>query len=68
MLYKALKSFAGVESMCAGDVKAIADASLAADLMNAGYIICLEDEQTAKPAKRTAAVKKTAAKGVKKNG
>ena len=68
MRYKALKSFAGIVSACAGDVFEIADTSLAADLTNAGYIICLEDEQTAKPVKRTAAVKKTSAKGAKKNG
>ena len=68
MRYKALKPFAGIVSACAGDVFEIKDTSLAADLMNAGYVICLEDEQAEKPVKKTATVKKTAAKGAKKNG
>ena len=66
MRYKALKPFAGIVSACAGDVFEIAETSLATDLMNAGYVICIEDELTPR-VKRTAAVKKTSARG-KKNG
>ena len=67
MRYKALKSFCGIVSACAGDTFAIADASLANDLMRAGHIICIEDELTPR-VKRTAAVKKTATRGKKTNG
>ena len=67
MRYKALKPFAGIVSACAGDVFTIADTSLAADLMNAGYIICVEDEMKPREKKTAAVVKKTT-RGKKTNG
>ena len=38
MLYKALVSFCGVESMAMGEVKDIKDDLIAKDLLKAGYI------------------------------
>lgn len=38
MMYKALLSFTGLVSMAMGDVKEISDASIAKDLLKAGYI------------------------------
>lgn len=64
MRYKALKSFCGIISACAGDVFEISDTSLAADLCNAGYIICVED---VKAEKKTAVIKKST-RGKKANG
>lgn len=60
MLYRALKGFAGVAiSMAQGAVGEIADGTLAADLINAGYIEPLETET---PAEEPKAVKKATAK------
>lgn len=37
-MYRALKTFSGKVSMRKGEVKAITDKKVAADLINAGYI------------------------------
>lgn len=39
LMYKAIKSFSGVISMGVGDAREIDDASIATDLLKAGYII-----------------------------
>lgn len=44
-MYKALKSFSGAETMRRGEVKAITDKKVIADLLRAGYI-----EEVKKPA------------------
>ena len=53
MLYRALKSFVGLESMRRGEVKDITDADIIKDLLKAGYIEAVEDKKpaTSKPSK-----------------
>lgn len=52
MLYKALKSFVGLESMRRGEVKEINNADIVKDLLQAGYIEAVEDKKPAsKPSK-----------------
>lgn len=50
-MYKALKSFSGKISMRKGEVRAITDISVVADLTRAGYI---EEIKPEKPQKKTA--------------
>lgn len=76
MLYKAKLSFSGKFSMAKGDIRAIPDATIANDLLSAGYIEAVEtvkvekakkvnevekNEVTEKP-KKTSSKKKTKAK------
>jgi len=49
-MYKALKTFSGVVSMKRGEVKAIADKAVIADLTRAGYIEKVKPAE--KPAKK----------------
>ena len=49
MLVKAIESFAGKISMCAGEVREIADHAIAEDLLNAGYIEEVKAKAEAKP-------------------
>lgn len=59
MLVKAIESFAGKVSMTVGEVREIADAALAKDLLNAGYIEEAQPEaEEEKPAARKKAAKK----------
>ena len=52
MKYKAKVNFSGIKlSMCVGEVKDIADANIAKDLLRAGYI------EEIKPAEKAKAVK-----------
>lgn len=51
-MYRALKSFSGVISMRKGEVKAITDKAVVADLTRAGYIEAIEAEK--KPQKKAA--------------
>ena len=44
MKVKALKSFTGAVSMSVGEVRNITDKVIANDLVNAGYVECLESE------------------------
>lgn len=46
-MYKALKSFSGVISMRKGEVKAITDKAVIADLTKAGYIEEVKAEKKA---------------------
>lgn len=75
MLYKALVSFSGILQMRKGEVKAITDKEVIADLTRAGYIVEAKAEKpkakpeppkkttTAKPkAKKTQPKKKSTAK------
>ncbi len=69
MLYRALKSFAGIAiSMAAGAVGEIPDRALADDLINAGYIEpaepMIEEPNIEEPIEKAPA-KKTAKKGGK---
>ena len=54
MVYKALTSFAGVISMCTGEVTTIEDEAVAKDLLQAGYIEPVKSE--AKADKKTEAI------------
>lgn len=47
-MYKALKSFSGKISMKKGEVKAITDKAVIADLTRAGYIEKVEKKKPAK--------------------
>jgi hypothetical protein len=49
MVYKALTSFAGVISMCTGEVTTIEDEAVAKDLLQAGYIELVKSEAKAEP-------------------
>ena len=61
-MYKALKSFSGKISMRKGEVRAITDKAVVADLIRAGYI-----EEVKKPkAEKTEQVKKPQKKTAKK--
>lgn len=63
-MYKALKSFGGKISMRKGEVKAITDKTVVADLIRAGYI---EEVKTEKPkAERTEQTKEPQKKTAKK--
>lgn len=65
MLYRALKSFAGIAiSMAAGAVGEIPDRALADDLINAGYIEPAEPMIIEEPIEKAPA-KKTTKKGGK---
>lgn len=67
MVYKALISFSGVVSMSKGDVKEIADNSIAKDLLKAGYIAEAKPAEKAKEAEKPEKVeaKKTTTKTTK---
>lgn len=64
-MYKALISFSGVISMHKGEVKAITDKAVIADLVSAGYIEPLEKKKKPKP-QAEAKPKKAAPKKAKK--
>lgn len=49
MMYRALKSFCGNVTMRRGEVKAITDKNVVADLLRAGYIV---EVKTEKPQKK----------------
>ena len=73
MAYKATISFSGRKiSMKKGDVRDITDEALAKDLLNAGYVIELEDKkpQASKPeaSKPKTSSKKSSKKDEKKDG
>ena len=73
MAYKATISFSGRKiSMKKGDVRDITDEALAKDLLNAGYVIELDESkpQESKPvdSKPKTSSKKTAKKAVKEVG
>lgn len=73
MAYKATISFSGRKiSMKKGDVRDITDEALAKDLLNAGYVIELEEKKPleSKPeaSKPKTSSKKTAKKAVKEDG
>ena len=54
MAYKATISFAGRKiSMKRGEVKDITDQALVKDLLNAGYVIELEESKPKTPAKKS---------------
>lgn len=55
-MYKAKVNFSGIVSMNAGDIADIADASIAKDLLKAGYI------EEVKPAEKVKTVKATSNK------
>jgi hypothetical protein len=71
-MYKALISFSGLVSMAEGDVRDITDEALAKDLLNAGYVIELEEskplESKPEASKPKTSSKKTAKKAVKEVG
>ena len=58
MMYKALVSFSGAVSASQDSIIEIFDAEIANDLLNAGYIIEVKDENTDKKKAVTKAVKK----------
>lgn len=58
MKVKALTSFSGVESMTVGEVKEILDASIVMDLLKAGYVVEVPQEDT-KAVKKKAVKKQT---------
>ena len=73
MAYKATISFSGRKiSMKKGDVRDITDEALAKDLLNAGYVIELEEskplESKPEASKPKTSSKKTAKKAVKEDG
>lgn len=47
MKYKATISFSGLINMAEGEVREISDQNLAKDLLNAGYIVPVEEEKKA---------------------
>lgn len=51
-MYKALKSFGGKISMRKGEVKAITDKAVVADLTRAGYIEEVKPQETKKATKK----------------
>jgi hypothetical protein len=57
-MYKALVSFSGAVSASQDSIIEIFDAEIANDLLNAGYIIEVKDENTDKKKAVTKAVKK----------
>ena len=66
-MFKAIKTFSGVVSMRKGETREINDGAVAADLLKAGYIIPLEDQNAAaetepetEPAKKPGRKKKAA--------
>ena len=67
MAYKATISFAGRKiSMKRGEVKDITDQALVKDLLNAGYVIELEESKPKTPAKKSS--KKADTKDGESNG
>ena len=73
MAYKATISFSGRKiSMKKGDVRDITDEALAKDLLNAGYVIELDEskplESKPEASKPKTTSKKTAKKAVKEDG
>jgi hypothetical protein len=66
MLYKAKVDFSGIISMSLGDVSEIADASIAKDLLKAGYIEEIKPAEKGETAKATTNKKPT--KGRAKRG
>ena len=73
MAFKATISFSGRKiSMKKGDVRDITDEALAKDLLNAGYVIELEEskplESKPEASKPKTSSKKTAKKAVKEDG
>ena len=73
MAYKATTAFAGRKiSMRRGEVKEITDEALAKDLLNAGYVIELDEskplESKPEASKPKTTSKKTAKKAVKEDG
>lgn len=61
-MYKAKVNFSGIISMSVGDVAEIADASIAKDLLKAGYIEEIKPAEKVKPTKETTNKKPTRAK------
>ena len=61
-MYKAKVSFSGVVSMNVGEIKEIADVSIAKDLLKAGYIEEVKPAEKAKPTKATENKKPTRVK------
>lgn len=57
MLYRALVSFAGAVSMVEGEAREILEPSLVSDLMKAGYIEPIAEEDKGKQPKRKAVKK-----------
>lgn len=53
MAYKATKSFTGIISMKKGDVRDITDEALAKDLLNAGYVMELEESKPKASSKKS---------------
>lgn len=51
MLYKALKSFVGLEKMRRGEIKEIKNEAIVKDLLNAGYIEAVKGDKKAEPVK-----------------
>ena len=47
-MYRALTSFSGIVSMAMGEIREISDPSIVRDLLNAGYIMQVEQEQPKK--------------------
>ena len=67
MAFKATISFSGRKiSMKKGDVRDITDEALAKDLLNAGYVIELEESKPKTPAKKSS--KKADTKDGESNG
>lgn len=62
MLYKAKVDFSGIISMSVGDVGEITDASIAKDLLKAGYIEEVKPAEKANPVKDTSNKKPTEGK------
>ena len=64
-MYEALVSFSGLISMAKGEVRAITDKTVVADLLRAGYIKAIKEKKVEKPAEEKP-VKTVAAKPRKK--
>lgn len=62
-MYKAKVNFSGIVSMNAGDIADIADASIAKDLLKAGYIEEVKPAEKVKTAKATSNKKTTRKRG-----
>lgn len=58
-MYRALTTFCGVISMREGEIRAIENKTVAADLLRAGYVTKINDpEKTAKEPKKKRGTKK----------
>lgn len=55
MLVKAIVSFAGKVSMCAGEIREVEDKEIAYDLLNAGYVEEVKEAEEVKVAPKQAA-------------